>query len=278
MGLKVFETFEQLTNLKNHYILCGVGRTGSHIVERFVELQTPFVAVEKNAATLTQLQEIMAEKGRYLHCINADATEDETLEEAGIRQAKGLITALDDDKENLFVILTARALNPNVYIVARVNDDKLNREKLEKAGADKVVSTNVISGLRMASEMIRPEVVDFLDQMMRVSEKNKTLRFTELPLTDIKTPGLKELIEANRQTDDHAHPLHINDIGKHTGLLVVAIKTRKEEQETPHSNSFYPQKRYRFTPRGNERLHSDDILVVIGTQEKLDEVLGDHPY
>ena len=116
----MFETFEQLTNLSNHYILCGVGRTGSHIVERLVELRAPFVAIEKNTATLTHLQEVMAEKGHYLHCINGDATEDETLEEAGIRQARGLITALDDDKENLCVILTARSLNPNIYIVQQL--------------------------------------------------------------------------------------------------------------------------------------------------------------
>ncbi len=263
---------ERIAGLENHYILCGAGRTGSHIAWRFFETQTPFVVIEQNIAVLHNLQESL-ETNQELLYITMDATEDEALEQAGISRAKGLITALDDDKDNLFVVLTARSLNPTIRIVARVNNEKYNRGKLEKAGADKVVSTNVIGGLRMASEMIRPEVVNFLDQMVRESEKKQTLRFTELPLTDIKTSELKNLIDA---TGDHAYDLRINDIGRYTGLLVVAIKAREERGENDRSNTLSPlRKRYRFTPRGDEKLLSNDILVVIGTQDKLDEVLGE---
>jgi voltage-gated potassium channel len=266
---------DQIAKLKNHYILCGAGRTGVHIIERFFETQTPFVVIDQSMAVLKDLQENLAETSGELLYIIDDATEDETLEQAGILQAKGLITALEDDKDNLFVTLTARALNPDVRIVARVNDEKFNKGKLEKAGADKVVSTNTIGGLRMASEMIRPEVVDFLDQMVRASEKKKTLRFVELPLIDIKTPELRELIEAHKKAGDRTCELHIRDIGQHTSLLVVAIKSRDEEHSDRQNGDFYPlQKRYRFTPRGDEELCIDDILVVIGTQETLDEVLG----
>ncbi len=268
---------DQIAKLKDHYILCGAGRTGIHIIERFFETQTPFVVIEQSVAVIEDVKESLTEtSGRQLLYIIDDATEDETLEQAGIVRAKGLITTLEDDKDNLFVTLTARALNPNVRIVARVNDDKFNKGKLEKAGADKVISTNTIGGLRMASEMIRPEAVDFLDQMVRVSEKKKTLRFVELPLSEIKTPQLRALIAAYKKAGDRSHcGLRIRDIGQYTSLLVVAIKSREEEHSERQNGDFYPlQKRYRFTPRGDEELCIDDILVVIGTQETLDEVLG----
>jgi Trk K+ transport system NAD-binding subunit len=125
----------------------------------------------------------------------------------------------------------------------------------------------------MASEMIRPEVVSFLDQMVRVVEKKKTLRFTELPLSEIKVPQLRQLVE---ESDHQAgHELTINDIGRYTGLLVVAIKARDEGHIAgleARDDIAIARKRYRFTPRGDEKLLSDDILVVIGTQENLDEV------
>jgi len=263
---------KQIAKLEDHYILCGAGRTGSHIIERFSETDIPFVVIEQNLAVLKNAQECVKEQGKRFLYINEDATEDETLEQAGITKAKGLIAALNDDKDNLFVILTARSLNPTIRIVARVNDEKFNKKKLEKAGADKVISTNAIGGLRMASEMMRPEVVDFLDQMVRTTEKKKTLRFTELPLAEISVVALKELIEANKNSN---RDLWINDIGRHTGLLVVAIKARSEIDDDHRgykNDSDGVRKRYRFTPRGDEKLQHDDILVVIGTQEKLDEV------
>ena len=263
---------KQIAKLEDHYILCGAGRTGSHIIERFCETDIPFVVVEQSLEVLKDAQERVKELGKRFLYIQEDATEDETLEQAKISKAKGLIAALNDDKDNLFVILTARSLNSSIRIVARVNDEKYNKEKLEKAGADKVISTNAIGGLRMASEMIRPVVVDFLDQMVRTTEKEKTLRFTELPIAEITTPALKKLIDANRTLN---RELWINDIGRHTGLLVVAIKAREEADDDDGSyenSSTGIKKRYRFTPRGDERLRHDDILVVIGTQEKLDEV------
>ena len=137
-----------------------------------------------------------------------------------------------------------------------------------KAGADRVVSSNLIGGMRIASEMIRPEVVKFLDQMLRVSEKEKTLRFTELPLDRLKIPALVELLVASQSG---AGRLCIRDIGKYTGLLVVAIKSPEVEDNIP-DDVFQMRKRYRFTPRGDVELHPSDILVVIGTQVQLDEV------
>ena len=148
---------------------------------------------------------------------------------------------------------------------------------MEKAGADKVVSTNAIGGLRAASEMIRPSVVRFLDQMAHVSDKSKTLRFTDLALNDIKTPELVELIKASRLDGEDAHKLTIKDIGRYTGLLVVAIKSLEHAEDNVYEEDdefVERQRRYRFTPRGDSHIESNDILMVIGTQDKLDEVTG----
>jgi voltage-gated potassium channel len=262
----------QIDRLIGHYILCGAGRTGFYIFREFLYRRLPCVVIDQDPAALTSLQEQIKGHTENLLYIEGDATEDETLEAAGIQRAKGLIIAMDDDKDNLFVILAARSLNPDLRIITRVNQET-NREKLEKAGADKVISTNFISGLRAASEMIRPEVVKFLDQMIRTHDKAKTIHFTELPLAEIKKPELRQLIEASQYTDDDAHKLRVRDIGKHTGLLVVAIKISSNNEND--DDSFQAQGRYRFTPRGDVTLESDDILVVIGTQDKLDEARGE---
>jgi voltage-gated potassium channel len=262
---------QKIAELRDHYILCGAGRTGTHIIDRLIETELPFVVLEASETALGTVQAGAEEKGRQLLCIQGDATDEENLSQAGITQARGLIAALNDDKDNLFVVLTARALNPSVRIVSRVNDERMNRGKLERAGADRVISTDVIGGLRMASEIIRPEVVTFLDQMVHVSGK-KALRFTELPLSEIKLPKLRQKIDESRRSDS---ALCINDIGRHTGLLVVAIKARDDKKDVSLSDrreTDHSRKRYRFTPRGDEKLLSNDILVVIGTQENLDAV------
>jgi Trk K+ transport system NAD-binding subunit len=263
----------QIGGLADHYILCGAGRVGFYIAREFLRRRAACVVIDEDAGSLAALQEKLDDQAGHLHYIQGDATEEEALEAAGVSRARGLITAMGDDKDNLFVILTARSLNPGIRIVTRVNQET-NREKLEKAGADKVISTNMIGGLRTASEMIRPEVVKFLDRMVQVTEKTKSIHFTQLPLTDIKTPELVQLLEAAKQ-DGNAPKIYVRDIGKYTGLLVVAIKAAEREgpDEDADGNDFYDwRRRYRFTPRGDVELESDDILVVVGTQDKLDEV------
>lgn len=272
---------DAIKKLKGHYILCGAGRTGFHIAEEFFYRRTPLVVIEYNAKVLNHLEESLPTPNDYIFFVKGDATEDEALIQAGIEQAQGLITAMGDDKDNLFVILSARSLNANIRIVTRVDDERLNRSKMKKAGADKVISTSATGGLRAASEMIRPSTVGFLDQMAQVSDKSKTLRFTELPLSEIKIPELVELIKASQVDDENAYRLRIKDIGRYTGLLVVAIKSSDnpdendpDEDDDNFDNFVKRQRRYRFTPRGDVALESNDVLVVIGTQDKLDEVTG----
>ncbi|MCB0162599.1 MAG: potassium channel protein [Anaerolineae bacterium] len=270
---------DPIKDLKGHYILCGAGRTGFHIAEELYHRRIPLVVVEHHPDVIAALKARLPDTSEGVYFIEGDATEDEALLQAGIKRAKGLFTAMGDDKDNLFVILSARSLSPRIRIVTRVDDERLNRSKMEKAGADKVISTNAIGGLRAASEMIRPSVVRFLDQMVHVSDKSKTLRFTELPLVDIRTPELAELIKASQLDGEHAHKLTIKDIGRYTGLLVVAIKSLDQEDygsiAADEPDDFLQrQHRYRFTPRGDVGLEINDVLVVIGTQDKLDEVTG----
>jgi voltage-gated potassium channel len=258
---------DQIAGLNNHYILCGVGRTGYYIIERLFEIQLPFVVIEQDITVLDDLKARLHERAEKLLYIQGDATEEETLDRAGVSRAGGLIATLSDDKDNLFVTLTARSLNPQMRIVAKVEDDRVNREKLIKAGADRVISSNVIGGMRMASEMIRPRVAHFLDQLAHASDKKSVVHFTELPLAAIKISPLAALIEAQQQ-DPEAAGITIRDIGKHTGLLVVAIKSPESgDDDAPFS-------RYHFAPRGDAELRPGDVLVIVGTQEKLDEVTG----
>ncbi len=235
----------QISNLKNHIILCGGGRTGRHIVGELYKTHTPFVVIEMSDATLNDLQDI----GDIAY-LKADATDDDTLLEAGIERARGLIAALGDDKDNVFIVLSARALNPNLHIIARLNEEE-NEEKLRKAGANQIVSPNAIGGMRMASimasMMIRPHVVAFLDEMMRVT--GQTFRFEEVSLHN--APQLCNMTLAQA------------DIGRKTGLLVVAIKSSGGNLQ--------------FNPGGRTVLHRGDTLIVLGTRQQitdLDNVLS----
>lgn len=263
----------EISRLNRHYILCGAGRTGRNIVARFCELNIPLVVIDNNPEAVAKSRKLAERHGNVVYTVVGDATEDDTLEQAGIKQAQGLVAALSEDRDNLFTTLTARSLNPTLRIISRVNDEKNNREKLEKAGATKVVSPDTIGGMRIASEMVRPEVVRFLDQMSQVTQKEKTLRFTQLPLSQITTPELVHLIEMSRRPAATTR-LRIQDIGKYTGLLVVAVKSASEQQVDENGSEvlYEIKKRYRFAPRGDLELHPDDILMVIGTQDKLDEV------
>ena len=264
----------QIAALQGHFIMCGGGRTSIHIIERFWQTNTPVVLVDHDSGVIANVKAVAAQNGQKLLYVQGDATEDEVLERAGIAHAEGLIAVLHDDKENLFVILTARSLNPTMKLITRVNDEQHNREKMLKAGADRVISTSTIGGLRIASEVIRPAVVEFLDQMLTEKDKEKTLRFTEIPLNKIKTPALAAKIRSNNDAD--TENLKVVDVGKHTGLLVVAVKTRAVKlMPDQEDDLFHLKRQYRFAPKGDMVLHSSDILVVIGTQNKLDEVTGE---
>jgi voltage-gated potassium channel len=164
-------------NYRGHYIVCGCGSVGCYIVNELHATRRPHVIVDVNKKDT----ESSLESFRDEVFIEGDATDGNTLLRAGVEKAAGLFAVTGDDNQNLVLSLTAKQLNPRLRVVARCNDIR-NIEKMKKAGADAVVSPSAIGGLRMASEMVRPTVVSFLDTMLRDREKN--LRVEELPVPE----------------------------------------------------------------------------------------------
>lgn len=146
--------------MKNHFICCGYGRLGNHTVKELVHFGCDIVVIENDESLANQLN---SEEG--ITAIVGDATEDEVLLQAGIKNATGLLAALADDADNVFVTLTARQLNPAIRIVARANSDK-TRRKLIQAGAERLVLPHEMGGRRMAYALMRPVLADFIDKVM----------------------------------------------------------------------------------------------------------------
>jgi voltage-gated potassium channel len=153
---------KEIKNLSNHYIVCGAGETGIHIIQELAKTKKTFVVVEHNQERLEKLKETIPE----LIYVQGDATEDDILLSAGVEKAAGVVAALPSDKDNLYITVMTRQYNKNTRIVALGIEDKAIN-KLKSAGADSVVSSSIIGGLRIASEMIRPTAVKFLDTMLR---------------------------------------------------------------------------------------------------------------
>jgi len=164
-----------LEGLTDHVIVCGIGAAGARAVEEFKTTRTPVCAIDGDADRLGHLQRLHPE----VPVIEGDATTDDVLSEAGIDRARGIVCCLHDDKDNLFLAVSARQLNPRLRIVTR-GENLASVEKLRRAGADAVVTPATIGGLRLASEMIRPETVQFLDLMMR--DKKTPMRIEDVPV------------------------------------------------------------------------------------------------
>ena len=179
---------KRIQKLSGHYIVCGGGETGRPVISELLKNQEPVVLVEIDQANIDRCRSL----GDFPY-LQGDATDDVTLVTAGIERAVGIIISLPSDKDNLYVTMSARLLNRNLRIISRLVDQSLEL-KLRKAGADSVVSPNNIGALRMASEMIRPTVVDFLDSMLRSSQGN--LRIHQIVVhKDSKLIG-KNIIES----------------------------------------------------------------------------------
>lgn len=170
---------KQIAALRGHILVAGAGSTGKHVLEELIATQTPFVVIDRNEPHLQRLSEEMCD-GKMLY-VHGDATDDHLLVAAGVKVARGVVAALTHDKDNLFVTLSVRSLNASARIVSKVVEDDA-APKMMKAGATSVVSPTQIGGRRMASELIRPEVNEFLDQMLR--DKDKNLRLEEVTIPD----------------------------------------------------------------------------------------------
>lgn len=232
-----------IQELQDHVIVCGIGTTGIHVVEELQSIGTPFVVVEND---LERVQHVQTHLGVEFPYVLGDATDDDVLGEAGITRAQGVVSALSNDKDNLFVTITARQLNPKARIVSRAKESS-SANKLRRAGADAVVSPNLIGGMRMASEMVRPMVVQFLDLMLR--DKEKTLRIEEATVPEYS------MVEGKRLMD--------TQIRKITELLVVAVRS--------------PDGAYKYNPGPDFVLRAGATLIVLGDSKdvvKLRKHLG----
>jgi voltage-gated potassium channel len=161
---------------RGHYIICGLGWAGLHIVNELRETKRPHIIIDENKTNIDKSLEEMSDEV----FIEGDATDNDTLLKAGIEKASGLFAVTGDDNQNLVICLTAKQLNNTLRVVAQCNETK-NLDKMNRAGADAVVSPGYISGMRMASEMTRPTVVDFLDKMLRGRDEN--LRVEEIGIS-----------------------------------------------------------------------------------------------
>jgi voltage-gated potassium channel len=194
-----------LAALSDHIIVCGVGKTGIHVIEELVNSRVPFCAIDQSEERLLELATRFG-PDRFAYVVG-DAADDDTLQHAGVSRASGVVSALSEDKDNLFVTITASALNPQARIVAKA-EDATSRAKLMRAGAKAVVSPTQIGGLRLASEAIRPKVVEFLDLMLRDPAQN--LRIEEVVIPDDSTLVGAVLAETNIQ--------------KGSRILVIAVR------------------------------------------------------
>ncbi len=230
----------RMKDISNHYIVCGVGRTGIHVINELVAVGESVVAVDANDALLDELRE------RNVLVVAGDATEDEVLERAGLRRAKGVVATLDDDKTNMFVVVTARQINPRARIVVKAVSPSA-AEKLRRAGADSVVAPNFIGGMRIASELLRPHVVRFLDEMLRDQEAR--LRIEEASVGEGAPLVGKSLREA--------------DLRERAGVQVLAVRSADGEMN--------------YAPALETRIAHGQTLIAIGRPDqiaKLRELVG----
>jgi voltage-gated potassium channel len=225
----------RISELKDHYIVCGLGDTGRYCIDELAKTDTPFVAIENHPDNLKRFQEQTPHKNMLF--VVGDAADATMLDEAGIASAKGLIAALPSDKDNLVVTVMAHQQNPALRIVARCTDLKFS-ERLLKAGANATVSPNHIGGLRMASEALRPHVVNFLDLMLK--EKSRTLRVDE-----VHVPAGGAWVGLSMIDLDLRHRYH---------LLPMAVKTGVDAK----GHQFV------FDPPDSYHLSAGDVLVVMG--------------
>jgi voltage-gated potassium channel len=217
---------KQISRLHGHYIVCGYGRIGRLISREFASKPLPFIVVENDPVRCQRLEE----DGHLL--IEGDATQDEVLERAGIHRAKGLVTAVTSDAANVFIILTARGMNPNLFIMARASEEGAEI-KLKRAGANKVVSPYTIGASRMAQAILRPSVVDLID--IATGDKNIELQMEEISVAP----------------ESHLVGKALSQSGLRKELKLIIIGIKHDEQMI-------------FNPDANTIIEAGHILIALG--------------
>jgi voltage-gated potassium channel len=226
----------RIRKLKGHYVVCGYGRVGENVCRELLATSPEVVVVERD--------EEAAERARSegVMVIQGDATEVEVLEEAGVPRARGLVAALQTDADNLFVTLTARSLNPTLYIVTRSVYPQ-STDKLLYAGADRVISPYVMSAKRMANLLQKPGVCDFLDLVMHAEDIEYRIEEVEL---GPRSPYAGKTVGGSRLRAD-------------TGVLVLALRESGSRD-------------FNTNPSPDTPLRAGDTLIVMGTSEQVEKM------
>lgn len=242
--LRLRKTRKSMRQLKDHIIVCGAGRTGLQVIKELVHADVPYVVIDIAPDRAERIRSM----GEDILVLEADATRDETLDEARIWTARGLVTALRDDTSNLFVCLSAKSLRPDLEVVARASEQE-SISKLRKAGADHVISPTLTGGSRMAALLLRPQVVSFLDVV--TTSEGLNLRLEELPVPVGSPLAGQTLAQAQ--------------IPQKTGLIVIALQHASDEGA------------FIYNPGPHEQIRANDYLIVLGGPEQIDslqEVVG----
>lgn len=221
----------KMSKLRDHFIICGAGRVGSHLVRALKTTNDPFIVIESNRARVEELMD------QGIAVLVRDATLEETLREAGVEHARGLAACLPDDADNVYVVLTARDLNPRLHIVARAAEEQAE-SKLIRAGANRVVAPTIIGGHRMAMALTKPAVGDFLDSL---TANDLELGFEQLEVEAGSTLVGSRLSETNIRSE----------------LDIVIVSIRRSHGEIV------------FNPSGDAKIELGDMLIAIGRAEAL---------
>lgn len=231
---------KRMKRMKDHVVVCGAGSTGHHVIEELLSTGTPVLAIDVREAELRHIAE-QHPKAEFAY-IAGDATDDDVMAQAGLERARGMVAALSSDKDNLYLTVSARQLNPGLRIVARAAELS-HVEKIRRSGADAVVSPNFIGGMRLVSELLRPAVVRFLDDMLR--DRRANYRIEEVQLGEGVTALGATLREAR--------------VRERYGMTVLAVRGR--DQQT-----------WVYNPDASERLDIGMTLVVLGSAEQVAEL------
>lgn len=218
---------QKIAQLQDHYLVCGMGFIGSNVAHELATADRPCVVIDPAMAAIERYVEGHPEQ--WYVC--GDATDDEVLRRAGIARARGLFAVVSDDSQNLMIALSARQLNPRLRIVARCHDPR-NMDKLRKAGADEVVSLDYSGGVRIVSAMLQPQVMSFLDDMIK---PGSPIRLEELAVPERQAGRpLADFLQAGRD------------------CIVLALRQ---------------QGRWHFNPGAEQSLQGGDILMLMATPE-----------
>ena len=231
--LKQKKMQKTIDNLSGHIIICGYGRNGKQAAKKLKAHNRNFVVIEKSEQIIQKI------KGDNLNCIFGDANEDNILINAGIDRASCLISALPNDSENVFVVLSARQINPNMRIISRASDET-SYSKLKLAGANNVILPDQIGGNHMASLVVVPDLLEFVDNLSIIGNQN--INIEEIPVEKLyDVSNVKTILEL--------------DLRKKTGCNVIGYKDSNGE--------------YHINPDANQKLIPGSKIIVLGKSKQI---------